>query len=419
MNIALPFVHSVLLFALVYRVQQKHALFSAPLYWLTFLLKLIAAISVGLIYLFYYSVGDTWSYFAQATEMSALARNDLPAYFQWIVDFNDRSTVNHVFYLHDRSLLFVKLVSLLTLLTGNSYWICAAYFATLSFFASGFLFKQLVAHVSESSQAATLALFFFPSILFWSSGLMKETLALSAIYFLSAIFVKVAYKQMILKSEWLLVFISIFMGWSLKYYWMAIFLVVLITSLIVLRISEKKSMSSTKLMLTWLGLFVAIGFVATLAHPNFYLSRILEVLVSSYDQFVLVSGSKGIIKFDGLEPTLTSLLANSPWALFSGLYRPFVWEASSVLTFLASTENLFLMLLTILFLIHFRKNFTTFIFPLLTYAVVLCILLTISTPNLGTLSRYRIGFLPFLVFALAYRNPLMNFLSKRISFLNK
>jgi hypothetical protein len=49
------------------------------------------------------------------------------------------------------------------------------------------------------------------------------------------------------------------------------------------------------------------------------------------------------------------------------------------------------------------------------YCIVLCVFLALSTPNLGTLSRYRVGFLPFLIFLLAYRNPLIDFVGGKLT----
>jgi hypothetical protein len=107
---------------------------------------------------------------------------------------------------------------------------------------------------------------------------------------------------------------------------------------------------------------------------------------------------------------------NSPWAIIAGLFAPFFWESHSILSAIASVENLVLLILVISFLFSKGQLKGSFIFPLFVYSIVLCVLLAISTPNLGTLSRYRIGFLPFLIFALSYRNSISNYLLKRISF---
>jgi hypothetical protein len=58
-----------------------------------------------------------------------------------------------------------------------------------------------------------------------------------------------------------------------------------------------------------------------------------------------------------------------------------------------------------------REKYSLITFAVLVYSVLLCIFLTLSSPNLGTLARYRIGFLPFFVFVLVYQNPLVNFIS--------
>jgi hypothetical protein len=42
------------------------------------------------------------------------------------------------------------------------------------------------------------------------------------------------------------------------------------------------------------------------------------------------------------------------------------------------------------------------------------VFLALSTPNFGTLSRYRAGFLPFFVFVIAYRNPIVEWVSDKI-----
>jgi hypothetical protein len=48
----------------------------------------------------------------------------------------------------------------------------------------------------------------------------------------------------------------------------------------------------------------------------------------------------------------------------------------------------------------------------ITYSVLLCIFLALSTPNFGTLIRYRVGFLPFLLVLICRQSFLVRFLSK-------
>ena len=103
-------------------------------------------------------------------------------------------------------------------------------------------------------------------------------------------------------------------------------------------------------------------------------------------------------------------------AIFSGLYRPFFTEATTVLQFLSAAENFLLLIMTATALMRIKNivkgKHRLLIFSLIIYIIVLCIFLALSTPNFGTLSRYRVGFLPFFVFLLIAENPLVTRLIK-------
>jgi hypothetical protein len=427
MEIALGIFNSIIIFSIAFWVQKKYVSRSVKLYWSALSLKIAAAISLGLLYKFHYSGGDTWTFYNSATKLSSLAKKDIFEYIKAFFSNHDPSTVENVLYVHDRSALFIKFISIFCLVSQDSYWICAMYFALISFFATWFLYKQVVYFLHDSAKAAALALFFFPSVVFWGSGLVKESLALSGIYFITAIFLKFAYRSKVSWAEWLIVLLSMIITWWLKYYWAAIFFVVILTSVIVILIRRRLPLTKGRIVLSWLFFFLLICTLASFAHPNFYLERFLSVLVSNHDQFVAISDPENIIGYYNLQPKLWSVLLNSPWALLSGLFRPLFFDATDILSLPYSIENFILLLLTISFLFSYRwdwwkpeadrhkrsETYTIWLFPILIYCMLLCILLAISTPNFGTLSRYRVGFLPFFVFVLIYRNPLLKYLADR------
>ena len=88
-----------------------------------------------------------------------------------------------------------------------------------------------------------------------------------------------------------------------------------------------------------------------------------------------------------------------------------------------SLENLFMLTLCVISLTGIKTILSApqklLSLSVIVYSVLLCILLALSTPNLGSLSRYKVGFLPFLVFLVSYQNPLINRLSIAIEKLNK
>jgi hypothetical protein len=170
--------------------------------------------------------------------------------------------------------------------------------------------------------------------------------------------------------------------------------------------------------LTYLASFALIGVGASFLHPNFYLYRFLEVVMVNHDAFVPLSSNQNLIHFYELRPTVSSMAINAPWALMSGIFRPFIGEGQGTLGLIASLENFLILILAVSFVWINRKRIreplTVLFLTAMSYCVVLCVFLALSTPNLGTLSRYRVGFLPFLIFILAYRNPLIDSIGKKL-----
>lgn len=158
-------------------------------------------------------------------------------------------------------------------------------------------------------------------------------------------------------------------------------------------------------------IFLAPLLLISVLHPNFYPERFLTVVVDSYYEFQAISARGDAIHYNTMEPTLYGIVKNVPLAIFSGLYRPIFLEATTVLQLLSAIENFLLLVLTGAALFRIKKiaqgKHRLLVFSLLIYIVILCVFLALSTPNFGTLSRYRVGFLPFFVLILAIENPLV------------
>jgi hypothetical protein len=388
------------------------------LFWSAFFYKCAMAIALGLVYLHYYKSNDTWLFFYDAVKAAELGRTDFGEYIQFL--WNSESSNPIMISLvntQERSLFLVKIISITCLLTADNYWLCSIYFASISFFASWFLFASVSRHFDNSYREAALAFLFYPSVLFWSSGLVKETLALAGIYFLATIFIKMVGSNRISILEWIIAVLAFYFSWNLKYYWTALFMAVAITSVMYIYFKCRRLISTKYQFLTWMFIFIVLCAAFSLMHPNFYLNRFLDVLITNHNDFVAISKPDALIHFYQLEPSWISIFINSPWALFSGILRPFLWEANGLTGLLAAIENL--IVLVLIGSAFVKRAMPTenriLLFSTLTYIVLLCIFLTLSTPNLGTLSRYRVGFLPFLVFAVSYRNPLLKYLSERIN----
>jgi len=414
------FLHVVILGCFVWLHFKKSAGDHKVLYGFALLFKLSMGIALGLVYRYYYQANDTWLFFEDAGKLADLAREDLRSYTQFLWRTDQTQPVWHLLAnTQERSLFFVKIVSGFALISGNSYWIIAIYFSVISFISCWYFFQTVVKNFAESTRSAALAFLFFPSVIFWSSGIVKETIALAGLYCLASVFIKIIKGDTRTWVEWALMLCSFYVAWSLKYYWTALFMAVFTTSLIMFMVQKRLIGLQRYKLMGWVVIFLALSAIASLLHPNFYLSRFLNVLITNHNDFVKISRPDALIHYYQLTASWLSIFINAPWALCSGLFRPFIIEANGLIPTLASLENLVLLVLTGACFFHRKAQPSDrlLFFSIVVYVVLLCVFLALSTPNLGTLSRYRVGFLPFFTFIISYRNPLLQYLFARISFL--
>ena len=130
----LELIGTILLFYLIWIHYKNIAEGSLKRFYLGALaLKILAGISVGLTYQYYYAGGDTWNYFYQALQFSKVA------FFSWSnfigLFFGSKyELIDGFAYVNQpRAALMVKLVTIVNLVTHSNYWLTSAYFSFFSF----------------------------------------------------------------------------------------------------------------------------------------------------------------------------------------------------------------------------------------------------------------------------------------------
>jgi hypothetical protein len=166
----------------------------------------------------------------------------------------------------------------------------------------------------------------------------------------------------------------------------------------------------------FIGLF-AFAALIVLATLN-VTEQILEITQESVDQIKGYqsvysninesdeSSKAGFASAD-VAPTIGGLISHMPFAIFTCLYRPFLWESRKVTILMTSLESMILLYYT-LYLMRKTKFFGFFrmIFnsPALLFCFILSMLFSLiigfTTFNFGTMIRYKIILLPFFYFML-------------------
>lgn len=384
-------------------------------FWPAFSVKVLSALLLGWLYSDYYATGDTWHFFSDGKVIANLARNDVAAFLQLLTVNADSWSSLPGFTLTDpRALYMARIVSLFCLTTNDTYVLIALWFALIAFASQVVLLNQLERWYPSVVVPFALAIFALPTSVFWTSGIIKETLAFSGICLIFAFLVAVWNRESF-RWWWLLLIPGCWIIWNLKYYYLAILLPVSFVALGFKFLRWKETTSTWKTLFIWVSVLILPLIVFSNLHPNLNWDRILDVMVLNYKAFIALSQPGDAVIYPHLEPTLKSFFFYAPKALIASCLRPFLWEATAPLQLLSGLENLVVLMLVVVSIRFKRLEPATriLVMALLTYILLLAVLLGLSTPNFGTLVRYRIGFYPFLI-ALLLCNPIFAPALKRL-----
>lgn len=366
----------------------------------------MAGCAVGWLYLCYYQGGDTLGYYHDAQILSAIFKENPNTYLKTI--FGELEVETLQYNAQSRALFFAKIASLFSIFSLQNYWLIAIALSLLNFFASWWFVVQLRAKFDASVYVFFIPFLFYPSVVFWSAGLLKESVALAMIYILCGILIQVLGQKLTGKKVFVLFCVSVlctWLLWMLKYYYAAL----LLPSLLMVLLYHLLKAHTNVLSNLWRSLLIIVPALGILffffmqLHPNLHPELILQAIVRNHDLSVAASDEGKYVRYESLIPTLGSFLYHFPKAVFSGLFRPVPGEGNSFFYLLSGIENLLILVLTLLacYLLLFRKV-KIWVSPLLLacilYVVLLAGLVALASPNFGSLVRYKVAYAPFWVF---------------------
>jgi hypothetical protein len=422
MSIVIEILNVVFLLGLSWLIFTRQSSSIKKLYWPALLLKVLCGCAVGAVYFFFYDgVGDTIGYHRDGTVLAQVARDESFMYYLSILFSNAVPQNLNLLLVAPRALFFSKMVSVFSLFTADNYWIICAYFSLISFFASWYLVKTITVVLPRIAVGAALAFLFFPSVVFWTSGIIKESIACASLFVVTDLFLRIWFKTNIKWQHAVLSLFSLYLLWALKYHYAAIFVAVVAAMFVFRYLLSLREFNFTVELLLWILVLILPITLITFLHPNFNTSRFLSVVVENNHAFALLSSPEDLIHFSELSPTITSILKNSPLALFSGLFRPLLWEAGNLFQYVAGLENLFVILLFISACFGVRQIVSSKHLPLtlgvITFIIILAVFICLSTPNFGTLSRYRVGYEPYFISLILSTGPLARLIERKLQFL--
>ncbi len=413
----------LLLIYLCARYIQRKQVQSYPIYkWFTkgIMVKCFAAILMCVLYEFFYRGGDTLNYYYSSQVLANVFNKDPSMYFRLLFGehnwetycFFDTNTGWPFYWKDDHGFFVVRLFSVLCILSFHSYIGTSLLLVGICYVGIWRLFLLFNYIFPNMDRQFAISLLFIPSVVFWGSGLMKDTITLSATGLFAAHFYSLFIQRRYNLLNVVYIALSVFLLIAIKPY----ILFALIPGSTIWLSNERLARMKNKALryiLTPVMLAISMGagyFLLTKMGSvlgAYSLDNVLEkAVISNMDQKQAYYGGNSFDIGD-FDPSVGGVTSKAHLAVFATLFRPMLIEARNPLMLISALENTYILLLTV-FLVIRLKFFGFFRVigekPLLLFSLLFSLFFAfsvgISVSNFGTLVRLKIPCIPFYVSSL-------------------
>lgn len=398
-----------------------------PIFWLGLIFKIFSGFGIAWICQFYYNLpsADTFRFHKELVDFTRVVFEHP---FQILDLFYKTEKYSSYFQFKEfveapRVGFFIKSLFLFNLIAQNNYWVLSTLLSISAFVGSFFLIFKINKIYPNQKPALLISLCFIPTCFFWSSGLLKESLTWAILCILISIFIDIKTEiNKVTFLKWAIFTFLLYVLLGIKFYFFAALIVTMAVGLF-LNYESSESIIKKYFILGTIILISAIGlliFKPQLPFNNFLIS-LVENHNATLKHPAMLNSYRSSIQFISLEPTFLSILKNAPLALFSALFRPFIWEAKGLFQTLVAVQNTIVLIFMLFKLWSLDKNrhISKLVFwgsgTSLTFVIISGVFLAIASPNFGTLERYKSIFYPFFVFVILYKNPLLEMISQAFS----
>lgn len=325
---------------------------------------------------------------------------------------------NKGYFSSESNYLVVKLVAVFSFFCFRNYTVMNLVFSMISFSGVWQLYKFFYEQYPQLHKKLAIAIIYFPTFVFWSSGILKDPLCTGMLGWMTYSLYNVFCKRQSLFKNTLIAFVSGYLLAILKSYILFAYLPFFLVFLVFINFKRIETTGSKILAFAGLLIILPVGFYSVSGKlekelGEFALSKLSESVKTQQTAFINMadaaesSFSLGV-EFDGSN---LSLLKMAPAGITATFFRPYLWESKKLSTLLSSLESLVLMVFTLFVLIKAGPvRFIKFIFkdPMIMYsflfAIVFALFVGTTTLNFGTLVRYKIPCMPFYLIALILIN---------------
>jgi hypothetical protein len=380
--------------------------------------KIFGGLALGFIYQFYYGGGDTFTYFDSGSKYIWLAFQDNPFLaLKLILAGNDYvgdtfQYASKIYSYGDSSSYFVvRVAGVFGILTAHSYAAVAVLFASASFSGVWALYHVFFRMYPKLHFKLALAIFFIPSLVFWGSGVLKDSITLGALGWVTFCIYYIFIERKYVLVSVLILFMTLFTIYTIKVYILLCFLPSVILWISYLPMVKLKN-AMLKIMVAPLVLALAglVAYYTTIKvaedNPRYNIETITRTAEETARWIYYVSQRDQGSAYDlgDFDYSPAGIVRKFPMAVWVTLFRPYLWESHNIVMFFSAVESFALLLFTmfVLFRVGLQRSMASITSnPLLAFcflfAIVFSFAVGLTTYNFGTLVRYKIPMYPYFV----------------------
>lgn len=375
-----------------------------------FLLKVMAGVLVGLVYTYFYTnrhTADTFRFFDDSMVIYNALQDSPYDFFRMLTGIGADAKELEVYYnamnnwydvyspVNDNRTM-IRFNAFLRLISGGYYYVHVVILGFLSYTGIIAIVRVFSWRFPRLTSDIFLTFLLLPSVLFWGSGLLKDSLVFFALGLtMYGAHLWITDKKLTI-GKFLIFPVMIMVLMFAKF---QIFLLTL-PLIIAWVISEKYKF---KAPLVYLAVFTAVFLVVSLVghlFMTFDLPALLAAKQRAFFELAKRENAGSLIAIPILEPTMAGLLKSVPTGFLTALTRPFFTDPGPAMSKFFTLENM-LLLLFILWNVFKIRDIRILLSPIvlfcLFYAVIYLSVVGMVTPVLGAMVRYKAQALPFLV----------------------
>lgn len=389
--------------------------------------KMAGAIAFLLIYTFYFNrLGDTFAYLGFSKSLYILITENPTVLFEIfspnseVKSFEFYQYIKYIdFYSEWDTYTVILFTAIISFLSFGEPFATTVIFSAISFTGLWQLYTIISKVFPKNKKEALIATLFVPSVIFWGSGVLKDTLVMGFLgFFLNAFFSIFQFNDYGIK-KWFWLIISPVIIASIKPYIILSLIPAFLFYFLGLTAKRTKNIV-VKFVFLPIVIFIvsATSIYGIVKIGEFFPQYSTENVLKTAEKYQTHHYAGGNRNAEGAGSGYTlgdyssnfaGILIKVPLAINVTLFRPYLWEIRNFGMLISAFESFIFLVLSIFILIKsglgFSINqikrdpfliFSTIFFLFFAFAV------GFSSYNFGALARYKIPCLPFFVFTLLF-----------------